>query len=117
MKNDQLRVARQSTYQQAKDIPFTKVTGLPSSEQKETSLEETQEFAMRFNSICHGWAGDYSLLAIIVGQTRYLSLREETYCPPLRSSAIDSGTLAGGLSEKQQEGKLVNDVKLLNYAI
>ena len=111
-------VARRNAYRQAKDTTFTRVAGLPSWEEKERFYDEAQELALTYDNVTYDWAGEYGLLAEIIGATRMNTLTNVTYVLPVKPPAVDPDVEAGNLTEKKAlTAKALHEVKLVNYAI
>ena len=108
-------VARRNAYQRAKDTTFTRVAGLPSWEQKERFYAEAQDLALTYDNVSYEWAGEYGLLAEIIGATRMNTLTNVTYVLPVKPPPVDPDVEAGNLTEKKAlTAKTLNDVKLVN---
>ena len=109
-------VARRNAYQQAKDTTFTRVAGLPSWEQKEKFYDEAQELALTYDNVSHKWAGEYGLLAKIIGATRMNTFKNVTYVLLVKPPPVDPDVEAGNLTEKKAlTAKTLKDIKLVNY--
>ena len=94
-------VARRNAYRRAKDTTFTRVAGLPSWEEKETFYDEAQELALTYDNVTYDWAGEYGLLAEIIGATRMNTLTNVTYVLPVNPPPVNPDVEAGNLTEKK----------------
>ena len=74
--------------------------------------------ALTYDNVTYDWAGEYGLLAEIIGATRMNKLTNVTYVLPVKPPAVDPDVEAGNLTEKKAlTAKALHEVKLVNYAI
>ena len=70
-----------STYTAIREKPLTRIHGTPTWQQKENMLSKLEELAINVK-VHYNWAGDYGLLAMVIGTARYQTNTTLAYIPP-----------------------------------
>ena len=74
---------RQQTKSAVQARPFTRVTGKPTYEQKEKTIDEAEELVTGF-TVLYPWSGAHGLLSEVMGAHKYLAESCKHYVPPAR---------------------------------
>ena len=87
-----IRTAKQleeKAYEAVRSKPFTKIRGQPSRKARKNLEAEACEVAMDAD-VSYSWAGDYGLLAKVIGATKYAEETGQKYIQPTQPETYDS---------------------------
>ena len=73
--------AKKAAFDAVCECPLTQILGRPTYTQRDKLVEEISDLALECN-VTYKWAGDYGLLAEIMGNGPYLLLTGKEYMEP-----------------------------------
>ena len=99
-----------STYTAIREMPLLRILGTPTWQQKENMLSKLKELAINLK-VHYDWAGDYGLLAIIIGTAMYQTDMTLVYIPPTqppnRHASINDRSTSAQRDEFNAENNLL----------
>ena len=72
-----------STYDTVREHRFTRILSKPTWQQKEDLIQEASDIAVEME-VTYDWADDFGLLAMVIGDTRYLAETTLNYVAPIK---------------------------------
>jgi hypothetical protein len=104
-----------STYEKVRNKKFSRIHGKPTWSNKEALLREAEEVALDCD-VHYGWAGEFGMLATILGPVRYLAETHMNYVVPIRPADAPPANVAGGTAAVIRTWESTNDLERQNYA-
>ena len=105
-----------TTYEKVRNKKFTRIHGKPTWSSKEALLREAEEVALECD-VHYAWAGEFGLLATVIGTVRYLAEAGLNYVVPVQPVDAPPPAVAGGTAAVIRAWESTNDLDRRNFAI
>ena len=103
-----------TTYDSVRQKTLSRIHGKPSWRQKEDLIQEAGDIALECD-VSYDWAGDYGLLAVISGPTRYLAQATLAYVEPVQPVTARPNNVTTAVQINTWETE--NDLQRRTYAV
>ena len=105
-----------TTYEKVRNKKISRIHGKPTWSSKEELLREAEEVALECD-VHYPWAGEFGLLATVIGQARYLAEAGLNYVTPVQPVDMPPPAVAGGTAAVIRAWESTNDLDRRNFAI